>query len=354
MGALKWLLGLGVVVIWNHREPKRIAKSIVNGGQSSGRNPCDEESIKFCPDFLENEIKRRLDDCEYRRYLFGIIGPSGSGKSFALHALEQKLENTVHFSLDPTDYERTKSIKESGTDLEKAILAKMREKIFTLPGFLSQIKLTNHSADLILEKAFKKVEKDTDVPVTLLIDLNMRNPNDKFNCENLTRHLKSLVSDSQIMNCVFAASRGSLFQSEALREPALNLFYTKELPLDVSIPFLKYVNNALADSEIDASDLSHIPRTFVNLSVYAQLSSKERNEFVDKVMRSNKNIIQNLSPNQRKLLLLASSLPDVGYSEYSSCQLNENDMQEMVNLEILSPTRSGKYNIQFDCWKSIL
>jgi hypothetical protein len=194
---------------------------------------------------------------------------------------------------------------------------------------------------------FQKVYSDTRIPVTLLLDIDVTTRNASF---SLTRELKAMVCDAEIMQCVFAASEGLLFQDQARREPRLQLFYSKELSISASVVYLKKF--AKMKEHIEISDLSSFPRIFRNLDDYA--ASQDKKAFIESFLKTNIEFLKELALSQRKFLKVALTKEDVGVDEYEGFQLKKTDLIELAKKNVLIVNHNRRFEIQFDCWREAI
>jgi hypothetical protein len=332
------------IFAWNESETYRLVRSIKNGSQFVHSPSKDRIFLELCPVSLE-EIKRRASFAN----IIGIVGPKSTGKSYSLTALGYELENVVKFTLSSNNYGITSELGDQLVrGLADAIVFEMRQQICNLPWPFTRFRLSSINSKKIIANVFQKVHRDTGIPVTLLLDIDMKSQNADFNCEKLTRALKAMVCDAEMMQCVFAASEGLLFQAEANREPRLELLYSRELSIEASIAYLKRFSE---NENVDVCDLSGFPRVFSNLNRYR--ASGDKKTFVEGFARSNKIKLQRLSVQQRDLLRKALSHP-IDVNDYMNCKLTEDDVMQMVKLNILILTPSGEFEIQFDSWRETI
>jgi hypothetical protein len=328
---MKRVLGLSFasIFVWNECEPYRLAKSIKNGSQFVRFQSKDRISHELFPVSLE-EIKRRMN---FSR-IIGIVGTKSTGKSVILTALGNQLENVVKFTLNSSNYR---------VGLTEAILFEMRQQIYTLPWPFTRIRLSSIDSDKIVANAFQKLRHNTGIPVTLLLDID----NPAINCEDLIREIK-MVCDDELVYCIFAASENLNFQVEAHRERRLMLFYSSELSIEASTAFLKQSEKI---ENFEVSDLYCFPRIFSNLHNFGE--SRDKKAFVDEFTESCRVSLQKLSSEQRDLLQMALSQA-VDMNDYKNCKLTERQVMDMVDLNILTQTSTGKFKIKFDVWRQAI
>jgi len=279
--------------------------------------------------------------------IVGIIGPKSTGKSCSLTALGYQLDNVVMFSLNSSNYGTrlgANVLESDGTGLKEGILCELRKNVYNVPWPFTRIRLSSVDAGAILANAFQRVRQDTGVPVSLLLDIDMKTQIAGFSCETLTRELKAMVCDARLMHCCFAASEGLLFQGQARREPRLRLFYSHELSVELA---LKYVGNGAA-----ACDLLRFPRVFDQLDSYA--ISPDKSAFVEEFTTSGNQVLKKLSLSERNFLKCASSQAHVGVDEYQKFGLAEEVVMELVKKNILTVNGSGMFEIQFDYWRQAI
>jgi hypothetical protein len=337
MWALRGAIGLSFAGIfaWNESEPYRIAKSIKNGSHFLRSQSKDRILQELCPVSLE-EIKRRM--------AFGIVGPKSTGKSYTLTALGYELQNVIKFTLNSSNY--GVGSESAGIGLPETILSELRKRVYTVPWPFTRFRISSVDASEIISNIFKQVHRDTGIPVTLLLDIDIRTHNLYFSCEKLTRELKAMVCDAEMMYCVFAASEGLLFQVQARREPRLKLFHSKELSIKSSTAYLKKFEKI---ANVDIADLYCFPRIFGNLHDYGV--SHDKKAFIDAFIKSNNEVLQRITPSQRNFLKNTLSHADFGIADYKKHELTEEEVMELVNKNILILNRTGRFEIQFDSWK---
>ena len=231
---------------WNESEPYRIAMSIKNGSHFVHYQSKDLISQELCPVSLD-EIKRRMG-LSIKPSLIGIVGPRvlGSLILWLLWDMNSKmLSNSLWI---------------------QAILFEMREQVYSLPWPFTRLRLSSIRSNKLIANVFQKVRQDTGIPVTLLLDINTKTQNLGFSCKNLTRELKEMVCDDELMQCVFVASEGLLFQAQAQLEPRLKLLFSWELSIDASVTYLK---------RFEKMENVRFPRIFENLDDYGSSQDKK-------------------------------------------------------------------------------
>jgi hypothetical protein len=217
-----FFVGSVVPLAWNYSESSRMARQVCLGSLSVPSPPSFEE--RFC----QFPIKHVLDISRSAPDLFsGLVGVKSTGKTMTLCYLASQGKNCIYVQMRPG----------SDEDLDKILLARLQKSVITLPWFLDKLRLNwDQSARDRVEDVFQRVNKRTNEKVFAVIDLT--DDSDKlvsvpFNARRFTCQIKHYVSDVRLIQCIFSASEGLMFQAESYREPRLHLFLSKELSLDL-------------------------------------------------------------------------------------------------------------------------
>ena len=359
-------------LIVNHSEHYRMARMIKQGSLRPSAATFDAKYCQFPIGSIESTLKKDPD-------LFcGLVGNKSTGKSTTLEYVASKQKNCIYCNVDGN----------GSFHLDDIIYGVMKDSIFTMPWFLSQIRLNGSlKRRTIIEKVFRKVKENTGEPVTVVVDIASENDLafDKevlasaesmkdafmtknasisfssFNATVFTKQVKHYVADAKVMRCLFAASEGLMFQAEALREPRLKIYLSKELTIDMSKTYL----DDKCDVPVEIVDnlvLQKFPRTFSSLRSFADTVDKD--EFIRGAFKSEKAKIEEtfrscsvpLLPFSRHPVLslyqLALQRPIQADDIQNICRLSESQfLAAFVKTNIFQPTKGGEFILQFDVTK---
>ena len=176
--------------------------------------------------------------------MYGIVGLKSTGKTSTVQLVARNLPNVVHVEMTATE------------DVCDVLYRRLNESVFHLPWFLNSLRLDSDlSSEMKVEKVFSTVEENTKKPVTTVIQVlpapssyhllkvpSISSSEDALeevllstngsmlpiDAKSFIRQIKLLVSDHNIMRCLFDSSEGGQF--ERVYEPRLHLYTTSELP----------------------------------------------------------------------------------------------------------------------------
>jgi len=182
------------------------------------------------------------------------------------------------------------------------------------------------------------VEKVIQNPQSLLLPLEVMSSSKRF-----IAGLKTLV-ESNLIQCLFAASDGFAFQEQSLREPRLNLFMAYELSVSQSQKYLKNQFDISPEEEL----FYKIPRTFLTLNRIGNLEGIEQKVFADSLFETEIERIKRYELTEEEKQILKKVLE---HGEVSHGELGENksySIQSLLSKNILTLTLNLKLKFQFD------
>eukprot|EP00731_Ephydatia_muelleri_P025080 Em0017g163a len=346
-------LGTSSVFAFNSTEHLRMARKIQLGKVSV-------EMEKELPDpaycqIPPGDIIQALERAPYR--LHGIIGPKSTGKTSTVQLVARDLPNVVHVEMTAAE------------DVCDVLYRRLKRSVFHFPWFLNSLRLDSGlDSKMKVAKVFRMVEKNTKKPVTTVIQIlpapssyhlpKVRSPEDALeevllstkgsmlptSAENsFIRQIKLLVSDRNIMRCLFDSSEGGQF--ERIGEPRLRLYRTSELPWPLAVKYLTEKFDVVVDAEVKEY-LRKLPRRFEELRLFAECV--DRKAFVDNVFESCVSQIEaSLKyPSAKEVYYKLLQNGKIRVSEYT-CSTAEFE-KVFLKTNILSGDRSGDYHFQFD------
>ena len=346
-------LGTSSVFAFNSTEHLRMARKIQLGKVSveMEKELPDPAYCQIPPD----NIIQALERAPYR--LHGIIGPKSTGKTSIVQLVARDLPNVVHVEMTAAE------------DVCDVLYMRLKRSVFHFPWFLNSLRLDSGlSSEMKVKKVFSTVEKNTKKPVTTVIQIlpapssyhlpKVRSPEDALEEvllstkgsmlptsaeKSFIREIKLLVSDHNIMRCLFDSSEGGQF--ERIGEPRLRLYRTSELPCPLAEKYLTEKFGVVVDAEVKEY-LRKLPRRLEELRLFAECV--DRKAFVDVVFRSCVSQIEaSLKyPGAKEVYKKVLKNGKISVSEYT-CSTAKFE-KVFLKTNILSRDPSGNYHFQFD------
>ena len=361
---------------FNQTEERRMAYAI-KGGMFMPTYPATHDK-RFCQ-FPTSQIKNVIHGSPNQ--FCGLVGVKSTGKSTELIIIASQEQNVVYVVMDG----------KQGSELDDVLYETMYKKIWKMPWFLSQIRLTRAThRRKVVENVFSMVLEDTKVPVTIVLDLsaekelafgaNMKSTEgmvnavssgatiglSSFSPRQFVKEIKHYVADARSARCIFAAAEGLLFQDLSHYEHRLRLFIAGELSLDIATQYLVYLTTIDMPGSPGSSDtnvhLGLFPRTFASLTAYYQAVDKEifaRNAFGSERAKIETSFCSCSTPwlpfarhPALSLYMLSLQRPIRYYDIRNLCNLSESQfLTAFVKTNIFQLTKGGEFILQFDVTK---
>ena len=209
-----------------------------------------------------DEIIQALESEPYR--LHGVVGLKSTGKTSTVQLVAGNLPNVVHVEMTAAE------------DVCDVLYRRLKESVFHFPWVLNSLRLdSGQSSKAKVEKVFSTVEENTKKPVTTVIQIrpapssyhlpkvpSISSPRDALeevllstkglmlpiDAKSFICQVKLLVSDHNIMRCLFDSSEEGQF--ERVGEPRLRLYQTSELPFPLAEKYLTETFGVVVDAEV--------------------------------------------------------------------------------------------------------